>query len=88
MREFASIGALRIMVSAVAVLGCLGLAAVTGSIADRPAADGVTATVALGGNTPWGIAGKAPGSLDGANTPWGIAGKAPETLDGGNTPWG
>ncbi|GAA3419088.1 hypothetical protein [Streptosporangium vulgare] len=49
MREFASFNTLRIIVSAIAVLGCLGLAAVVPSVAD-----GATKTTVLASNTPWG----------------------------------
>ncbi len=49
MREFASFTTLRIIVSAVAVLGCLGLAAVIPSVAD-----GAPTTTVLASNTPWG----------------------------------
>ncbi|MFF3437251.1 hypothetical protein [Streptosporangium sp. NPDC002721] len=49
MREIVSFSALRIVVSAIAVLGCLGLTAAVSS-----AADGATRTTVLASNTPWG----------------------------------
>jgi|GEM_PF-5135182 len=49
MREFASFSTLRIIVSAVAVLGCLGLATIVPSVTDGPAK-----TTVLASNTPWG----------------------------------
>ncbi|MGJ6962048.1 hypothetical protein ACSDR0_09050 [Streptosporangium sp. G11] len=49
MREFASFNALRIIVSAIAVLGCVGLTAVVPSVAG-----GATKTAVLASNTPWG----------------------------------
>lgn len=49
MRNIASVNTLRIIVSAIAVLGCLGLTAVLPSVADGP-----TKTTVLASNTPWG----------------------------------
>jgi hypothetical protein len=49
MREFASFNTLRIIVAAIAVLGCLGLTAVVSSVAG-----GATKTAVLASNTPWG----------------------------------
>ncbi|MER5623415.1 hypothetical protein [Streptosporangium sp. NPDC002544] len=50
MRKFASSNALRSIVAAAAILGCLGLTAVLPAVA----AGGSPETVVLASNTPWG----------------------------------